>query len=522
VLLVVAVVVAFTLPAGAVPAEYLPTSHWAYEDLETLWTRGVLDSLSLSARPWTRVEIARALEVAKTPAAGRDPVYRRLAREFARELAFIDAPDAPRETPPLVAIRDGESEIRLSVGVDGIARGAPPSKTQIESGSGAFVAARGYLWPRIFFLTEVRAERTGTDRSIGDSLVRNEDFYLNTGEAYISFAPKYLELTLGLTETRWGPGSTGTLLLSDASIPYGSVRVRLRFAGRLELQTLSGILVQSDHRQLAAHRLALHVTPNLSLGVAEAARYDASSPELLYLLNLLPYTLVERFSALNRERTPEIDQRNNVMMSFDAVWRFRPGGRVWGEFLLDDFATESNDMPHRMAWQFGAAADGVIGSKPVGALFEYTKVFRFTYAVHYDRNFIFRDDPLGFHRGPDSEHYRLRLRADPAVAWSVALDVEWRRQGEGFLGEAWCRPGQPEPMESVCSPPGETFDQWSGLHLTGVIESTLRVTPSVAWAPRDNVRLRAGLGVRSVRNAGHVEGSSDADPELFVSVDPRK
>jgi hypothetical protein len=77
-------------------------------------------------------------------------------------------------------------------------------------------------------------------------------------------------------------------------------------------------------------------------------------------------------------------------------------------------------------------------------------------------------------------------------------------------------------MESVCSPPGETFDQWSGLHLTGVIESTLRVTPSVAWAPRDNVRLRAGLGVRSVRNAGHVEGRSDADPELFVSVDLRK
>jgi hypothetical protein len=494
--------------ARAVPVEYLPTSHWAYEDLETLWTRGVVDSLALSSRPWSRVEIARALARASTPEVRVDPVYRRVAREFARELEVLGVENAPRETPPLISLRENGSEVRVQVGVDGSASGAPPSKAQFDSGTGGFVRARAFLGSSFFFLTEVRAERTGTDRPIGDSLVLNQDFFLNTGEAYVTYGARWIELMAGLTETRWGPGSSGTLLLSDAAVPYGSLRMRMKFAGILEFATLSGILVQSDQRHVAAHRLTVHASPSLSIGVGEAARYDAPSPEFLYVLNVLPYTLVERFSALNSRVPPATSQRNNVMMGADVVWRFRPGGRIWGEYLLDDFSSETGDTPHRMAWQLGVSLDRTLDGTPVGASFEYSKVFRFTYAVFYDRDFIFADDPLGFTHGPDSEHYRLRFRADPGVAWSAGLDFEWLRQGEGFLGESW--------------QPGTKFDAWSGLDLTGVVESTVRALPSISWTPRDNVRVRTGLGLRHVRNVEHVEGKRATDPEFFVSFLARK
>ena len=65
------------------------------------------------------------------------------------------------------------------------------------------------------------------------------------------------------------------------------------------------------------------------------------------------------------------------------------------ELLLDDLATETADMPHRMAWQAGAAIGFRAGRWPAELTLEHTKVFRFTYSVSYDRNYIFSGRPLG-------------------------------------------------------------------------------------------------------------------------------
>jgi hypothetical protein len=250
------------------------------------------------------------------------------------------------------------------------------------------------------------------------------------------------------------------------------------------------------------------MSPSLSIGVAESARYDAAAPELLYLLNLFPYTVLERFSLKHRERTPEPDQRNNVMMAGDLVWRFREGGRLWAELLLDDVATELGDMPHRLAWQAGVSQHTRIGGAPGRIELEYTKVFRFTYAVSYGRNHILGERPLGFAGGPDSESYSLRVTADPAPEWSVTVDAGLLRGGEGFLGESW--------------DPNVPLDPWSGASLTGVVESTVSLVPSVAWIPRDNVRVRAGVGVRRSTNADHVRGRTETDPEGFLELQVTK
>lgn len=488
--------------AAAEPVEYLPPSHWAYDDLLALWNRGVVDSLNVTARPWSRIEIARALShVADRDRS--DPVFVRLERQFARELARVGA-DGPAETAPLLSLHDGDSEMRVTVGAAGEAAGTPPGDAQLVPGTGIFVRARAYLVPGGFLLADLRAQRTGVDHSIGDSIVKNKDFYLDTGEAYFTVAPGGFEVLFGLAKTRWGPGRTGTLLLSDAPDPFAVLRLRKRFAGRLELDTFHGTLVQSDNRHVAMHRLSVRVAPTLTLGWAEAARYDARAPELLYVLNLVPYTLLERFSQKYRELEPEIVQRNNVMMAGDLTWRFRENASVWAEFLLDDLATETADMPHRMAWQAGAAVGFRVGRVPAEIVLEHTKVFRFTYAVGYDRNYIFADRPLGYADGPDRERWTLRLRADPAAAWTLGLEVDLLRRGEGFLGEFW--------------DPAFPLEPWSGATLTGTVESEIRATPSVAWTPRDNVRLHAGAGLRHARNADHVRDRTRTDPEAFVRL----
>ena len=493
-------------PAAADPVEYLPASHWAYDDLLALWNRGVLDSLNVAGRPWSRIEIARALD--RVAAEERDdPVFVRLERQFAYELGWL-RPDGPTETAPLFTVPDGNSELRLSVGADGSASGAPPGDAQFVPGSGAFIRGRAYLRPHGFVIAEVRAQRTGSDRSIGDSIIKNEDFYLDTGEAYVTVAPRGFEMLFGLTDTRWGPGRTGTLLLSDAPDPFAVLRLRKKFADRLELSTFHGTLVQSDKRHVAMHRLSLRITPSLTIGVAEAARYDADAPELLYLLNLLPYTMLERFSQKYRERNPDIDQRNNVMLAGDLIWRFRRGASLWTEFLLDDVATETADMPHRMAWQLGAAFAFRAGPYPAEAVVEHTKVFRFTYATFYDRNYIFAGKPLGYVDGPDTERWTVRLRTDPAPAWTIGVDADLLRRGEGFLGEFWDN--------------ATPLDPWSGATLTGTVETVIRVVPSAAWTPRDNARVRAGIGLRRVMNADHVRDRTRTDPEAFLELMVRK
>src|SRR5882762_8072964 len=69
--------------ASAQPAEFLPSFHALYEDLEALVARGLLPSYPIHTRPLVRADIARALLEARDRdrAIESDLHYQRLARE---------------------------------------------------------------------------------------------------------------------------------------------------------------------------------------------------------------------------------------------------------------------------------------------------------------------------------------------------------------------------------------------------------------------------------------------------------
>src|SRR6185295_8311695 len=81
-------------PAGAQPAEFLPVRNAAYDEIEVLAARGLLDSLRIYTRPLVRVDVARALLRARRlhPDVERNLNYRRLERELARELTDMGQP----------------------------------------------------------------------------------------------------------------------------------------------------------------------------------------------------------------------------------------------------------------------------------------------------------------------------------------------------------------------------------------------------------------------------------------------
>jgi hypothetical protein len=467
---------AFVNCGEGVPREFLPTDHWAYEDLESLWTEGQLESLNLAVKPWSRIEIATALAGALADSEGDrdDPRLQRLLREFATELSWLNVESGFREPSPLVQVEEPNARFRCHAGGEFLLAGAPPDKAQLQAGSGIFVRAKAYIEPGLYVGTEVRAHRTGvtSDRNIGDSLIKSEDLFLDTREAYFSLSSSYIDVTTGFTETRWGPGRSGTLLLSDAAPPYATLRLHRAIAGRLFFDALTGILVQGDERQLAAHRLTWRISRTLWLGVAEAARYDARSPELLYVINLIPYTVVERVGSKYREKVPDTNPRNNVMWSADVVWRPAPGTRLYAEYLLDDLATETADMPHRMAFQAGIGRNLRAGRVPLEISAEFTKIFRFVYSTYYGRDFVYGNRPLGFAEGPDTELYALSLTADLQRDWRATIGLAWLRRGEGTIGEAW--------------QPGTDYDAWDGAKLSGEVSGSLRGFVTARWTPLAN------------------------------------
>ncbi len=496
----------FASSATAAPLKYLPPDHPAYADLENLWTRGVLDSLNLSVRPWSRFEIASSLARARRQSrpGSADLVLRRMFREFALEMEWLDE-DAPyRETPPRLTLEEPGTSLRVLTGVSLSASGEGIDDLGFDPGSMGFVECEVFAEPGFYATAELLARRMEPGRLVQDTLVKNANLLLHSEEGYFSIASRHFDVLLGYTKTRWGPGRSGTLMLSDAAPPYGVLRAERTIAGKLELNALSGVLSQPDGHYMAAHRATLRLTPNLSFGVSETVRYDSEAPGYLYAVNLIPYTIVHKIQAMDGENGGSIIIRNNVMMGADVNWRIRPGWRVYSELLVDDLASETATMPNRLAGQIGVHHARLMAGQPASLLFEFTKVLRYTYATFYDRDFILDDRPLGYAGGPDTERLCGAVSVDTGVDWSWSALLDIRRQGRGFLGESWSTDNEQKP--------------WSTVDLAGPVQRITRGVIGVDWIPKDTVRAHLGLGWEWTRNDGNARGRHDDAPWLDASV----
>jgi hypothetical protein len=225
-------------------------------------------------------------------------------------------------------------------------------------------------------------------------------------------------------------------------------------------------------RSLAAHRLQWDVTPRLTVAVAEAARYQGGAHPL-YLLGIVPYTLVERLD--QQEGPPDSTRayaRNNVLWSADVEWRFWPAAMLYAEVLADDIATESSAMPTRGGFQLGArwAPRGRGWDWTLGA--EYTRVSNYTYSVYYQDvcqcDWEHLGEPLGYGLGPDVEDLLVHAWAAPTLSWSAKAWLELTRKGEGAIGKPW----QPESGSCGCrasAAPGDESGAWT---LSGTVTRT--------------------------------------------------
>ena len=488
--------------AAAAPFEFLPADHPAYQEIEALAGRGLLDSLQIFTRPLARVDVAAALLRAARlqPEVTSNLHYMRLERELARELTDLGAAPERPESGPLADFgpRDRRFRVQSATRVwasydedrmDDSLRAEDSFEFDDPTAVGARLSLQ--LWPALSVYEELSITRMRGQREFIDPLIADTDVELTVPRAEITARTGPILTGLGYDTFRWGPGRRGTLLLSDASGPMGFLLFQGSFAGAVTATAVSGVLSSVEDRMLAAHRIEWNATPKITLGVAEAVRYSSDGIDLLYGIGLIPYTIIERIHV--REASTDStsgEARSNVMASVDVSVRPWRNLTLYGEFLMDDFTTEDETMPDRFGWQAGFRGYRALGQGGGTLRAEYTRVRNYTYSVYYGESFVHRERPTGYTLGPDVENLWVEGIWDLERDWSARLTADLVNHGEGVIGDPW--------------DPG--VDPVGNSSLSGVVERVREFWADARWMPRDNVDLSAGLGYRDVENRAHVPG----------------
>lgn len=486
--------------AQATPDETLPVRDPIVDELRVLdlYPRSLLEDRIRLPHLGTQPLQYFQLQGEGDPLVPAAPAVRialaRLERVLGRHAVSGRMPD-PRfgPTPRLYTYASAEDE-RLEVSAGAEVYGeAYDEDTRFRNGTGAHfrtaLAFDQWLVSTHFFVGHFDAARTFADPVFPESevIAHTEDTFIGYTGAGGTWSGR-----LGRTRWHWGPGAEGSLLLSKTSPAMTGLSMAAHFGAiRMDVIALNATLDQARGEQLAAHRLEWQPFDALRLGVSESARYQSENWQALYLIGAIPYVLVQRF--LVQDSPDSVNRlRNNVMVGFDAAWRVAPGTRIYGEVLIDDLHSRTNDNPDKLAWQLGWEGAGTIAGQRVTWGGEFTRIWRYVYTSFFGREYELQDSPIGYPTGPDARRVSVRGTWDPAVEWQVFGHAALTDRGENRLDQPF-EPGSQKPA-------GGSFQ--------GVVERTRDVESGLRWWPAGGVDLSVAAGYRWVEAAGHVPGAT--------------
>ncbi len=455
---------------------------------------GDLPGPAWGTRPWRLRDL---VPPAAVPSAGpiAAPSWRRLERALHRERegpATAGPPGASRHLVRLDEAGEG-TRLDLSARLEGRLVGDPDT-VRFATLSGLHL--RGSLGFRHWVLqSHWLVGQVDSARRFGDPIVTGEDLVATAEQALVAYAEPGARwgARFGRGRWHWGPGHEGSLLLSRTSAPLTALEAHAALLrGRLVLTALSATLHAAAGEQLAAHRVEWRAAEGLRFAASEAAVYASSGWRPLYVLGLLPYTVVQRLEVEDEPgREPAL--RNNVLVSFDASWRIAAGSRVYAELLLDDVHARTRDNPDKLGFQLGWDGAGTAFGSRVRWNGEFTRLTPYTYTSFFGREASARGRPLGFPTGPDARRLRVWSAWDPGRDFEVSAAAARTDKGENDLGEPFV-PGAPW-ASSV----------WRAV---GVVERAREVELRLRWWPAGGVDVSVSGGYEWRENAGHVAGRS--------------
>lgn len=498
------------------PYIYEPIGSWVYDEVDREVAQGNLTGIAENSRP-----LPRSLIAARVAQAFRDGKHSvgldRLARELAWEGRMMGLHFPYEDSRPMATVGPPSSFAkfngRLAAGGTFVRDLRPDFEYQsLAALSGDYWHPSGLSMHGEYVVTQI------PNASLyGDPVAKNTEIEYWTPRYTVAWHGGVFEVWAGRDNIRFGPGRSGGLLAGGGTRNYAQLGYRVHLGTFVTATAVHGWLSQPEGRYVAYHRVEMNLGKGFRLGLGEGVRYDGTAPNLLYLTNLVTYAAVERLDTADMNNLDNRDKlvRSNVLAAADLYWRWGPGRTVYGELLVDDVKS-GGQAPARMGFQVGTSYIRE-GARRLSLQAEYTRVYNYTYAVYYGRDFFHRgfdrsEQSLGYPLGADVGNLNLWADLDLDLNWTLTGRLRRTQIGEGNGAGAWC-PQELEtdnPFGTVC----QSYGPISGSDFAGTVERTVQVTGGGAFSPRDNLRFELEAGVVFVHNLDHEEGRTASRPTL--------
>lgn len=479
--LLAAALCAAPAPLAAQGAGSVAAADLAYVDIDRLHALGLLDSMIVGQRPYSRREVGRIAAAARANLTGRglaadeaEAIVARLARRFADDASARSARPRLRfdelelaagrhdatsrrfpsefgapveaEVRPLISDRRGRREPRAWSGT------LEPS-AQVDLARWLTLSVRGRIEG-----TAGTARVTGgagsaaDDRAWGEVLLataraRYRNAVLTAGREQLAWSTSP---NAGLFIAANAPALDQVSLTSDAPfrLPWvlgvlGPTRATLAVA---EL----GASAARSRSKLLTYKVSSRPTRELEIGATFLDQFGGQGgrPSSLTnrLIDFLPFVdLFRTHNYLDTTRTLDVDSNKLLGVDGRVVLRRLGGTVVAGELLIDDF--DVNRLPSLLTWD-GAQTLDVLVPRLGGSRLSLRLAARHTgvrtYTHHLLRSGVAtRGRLLGSPLGPDAKSFgagvdwhhspALRLTADARSSIYSSADYESVQRGTYFV-----------------------------------------------------------------------------------------
>lgn len=485
-------------PLDDIPIGEVPVGDALEQEIRVLETSG--DSLRLPRRGMLPYQVVDLPPLDRPLSRVAEISRMRLLRSIARDR---DIPGVKGATPRILQLGEGSDErLEASLALEGRGTVAEGQSPRLESGSGLRMRIGGQVGRWLAF-TDIATARVEGSREYAERVLNNDAAVL-TDRSFLSYSGQgeRWAVSVGRGRWHWGPGDEGSLVLSKTSPSISAMAFRMRIERlRADGMILNATLRSASGMQMAAHRLEWQPRDNLRLGYSEAVRYQGSTWGPLYVVGVIPFSIVQ--SLLVHDEPESVSTlRNNVIAGIDAAWRLAPGSRLYGELLIDDLKTDASETVNKYGYQLGWEGVGTVKGTRVTWSTEYTRLSRFVYTSFHDLAFVTSGDPIGFPTGPDSRRVRARIGWDPSADWQLFATAARSDFGESGIDSVFV-PGS--PLVHV-------------MEFQGVVETQRVLELGVRYWPASGIDLAGSVGYQWIRNLGHVESEERRDPYAALTI----
>ncbi len=510
--------------------ETFPAGHWAYDIIDQLVVRGYLTKLYDVARPYERLDVARAiLETDKTTIEERSTLwlFQKLEQELEDELGWLRD-----EAFPTAAIRLAARPELIAERRDGP---RPNLQLPAEQQSGLDLRPRfrgrgrvALYFEKDFVLYNASILQSNgvfdvvPARTYGSATAYSE-------QAYFAYHGETFRFKLGRDYANWGYGRN-SLILSNTAGPLDQLMFQLntrtlRFTfitamlDKVEYReegSPSGAIPSFVERYLTAVRFDLNLfSSKARLGVWQGLLYGGRNRPLDFrFINPFIVFYADQFNA--RQET------NPIIGGDFSLYPFN-GFNIYGSLMIDDWQADRQDItdlePNLWSGQLGIRASNILfglGIDGTDAFIELTRAINRAYHQRlfnrYQR-WIFGTNPLAHPLGTDFESLELGISHWFRKQFRASLSLLLIGKGEGSLYGDFTEPW----LERN---PDGTFrfnvrDGYSEPSPFGIVERRTALTAGFFYQPSNAFNAELNLTYVWRSNLNNVSGATGTDFQVF-------